>query len=467
MIVGCQRVFSTNQARWTVTLVLFGCWLIASSANAAGLSGSVPDSISRTSYYLLGVDAENAGPELTRLERSLGKSGGDRWFLTEYVRDYVNNNSEFNVSLNAAMDLWNPKEDRYNFSAVAVQDISVTTSSFEISGDFTYDTYVMVNLLWIYVGNDNGNHHSVRKIPELRFAVSRFAVRRFVNSAKPSSDALDNYVKSTFDSALQELFEDVSIRGLRDVKRRATDIRYVTVATPTIRENVKQLVLQNFEGGERLVNRMPHIVSESLEHELYKQLVSSDDMDDVIVLPNLEMLSTIRAQWPIFAQRIISASPYSAALSSIGIRSPKLLEVAPLCSMVTSKKNSPYDQVTGLELRSALLKIGLDSAALDPGVEAVYLSSLLAADIKLPLWEDGNKSVHVTKKKQKVISKKQPMDQKKPTAIPMQQWLGDELIVDLLGQNIRAIVPEVFSRLRQSIEDTPSLVSPSVRRKCQ
>lgn len=428
--------------------------LLTTTAAADGLERNAERRV-----YLLGVDHAPIGDAAAGLlaEMSLAADPADRWALTEYVRE-SGARAQGTIPLSADIEYWNPAEDPYNFGLIRIQDIDHSTITLPGMGS---RTFVSVSLLWVQVGHDLSTRFSVDKLPELRFSVSEYTVQERV-SEQPLSDAQRSALRrEVFDAAMVNLLRKVDREYRRNLRRSAADLRYVTVTTPVVLEHARRDLAELYgDAGAAAADQAIRLLQSFLEDELMERFEGDERFDTIALLPNVEVLDSIRTEWPSFAARVAARSRYSANLEAIGLEPPVMRQVVPLCEVQAAAAQSG---VPGLEVRSNLIGLSYGAHPL-PGVRLHTLTAFAASDIKLPLR--AGEAIQVSTAPLPPLRGRGDLEFGQSDQVSVEDFLRSQLVPLALLEAAEDLGDELAGRLLVALSELPLPTHPSLMRKC-
>ncbi|MGD9157487.1 MAG: hypothetical protein PVG39_03695 [Desulfobacteraceae bacterium] len=451
-------------------LNMLSCFLRVDTVEASVTNGNAlsrKDGAGRDqnkSIYFLGMDTEGAPAAAERLQRVFSPGDNSRWALTEHVRELAKLHSGQIMNLSASIDNWNPEEDPYNFGAAILLSIDTTSLS---SPTNETSTWVVIDLLWIHIGHDIRTRFARQKMPEIRFTASKSHMVEFSSKTIPAQAQLDRYLQLAFDEAVVQLLKKASSEYNRQVNRSIADVRYVSIAKPSLSETTLKTIEQHlqFDDSNKLPERIQVWLSSFIEDELMKRFQNDSRYDSVVLLPNPDVLEFVRSEWPVFAARVSAQSSYSANLADIGFDTPRLLKVAPLCE--TGGEGKSIEGVPGLEVRSSLagLRLQQQPQSGNKYISVLSVDAVLAAAVKLPLT--GEKSIQTTSVDPPILTGRFSYNEQVPVMLHKEDWLGWVWLPPVLANVVNNIADSVTERLLVSIQDTPHLSHPSLKRYCQ
>lgn len=428
--------------------------LLATTAAADGLERDAERRV-----YLLGVDHAPIGDDAAGLlaELSLAVDPADRWALTEYVRE-SGARADGTIPLSADIEYWNPAEDPYNFGLIRIQDIDQSIITLPGMGS---QTFVSVSLLWVQVGHDLSTRFSVDKLPELRFSVSEYTVQERV-SERPLSDAQRSALRrEVFDTAMVNLLRKVDREYRRNLRRSAAELRYVTVTTPVVIERARRDLAELYgNAGGATTDQVTRLLQSFLEDELMERFQDDERFDTIALLPNVEVLDSIRTEWPSFAARVAARSRYSANLEAIGLKPPVVRQVVPLCEVQAAAARSA---VPGLEVRSNLTRLAYDAEPF-PGVRLHTLTAFAASDIKLPLTAAD--AMQVSAAPLPPLHGRGDLKLRQSDQVSIEGFLRAQLVPLALLEAAEDLGDALAGRLLVALSELPLPTHPSLMRKC-
>jgi hypothetical protein len=409
---------------------------------------------SENSVYFLGIDHAPAGAQGTNLARVMGASVDDRWALTDTAREIARELGSGGISLDGAIDRWDPRNDPYNFGVISVRGAFHSTLTWP---GLSTRTEVVMDLGWVQIGHDTRTRMQQEKLPELRFTVSVYEVKRLTSPGPLSPVDLDDFYRRSFRAAVGELLKHALQAQRRELNRSAGNIRYLQVAMPVLGPEAQRGLAELSRPGETLApGHLREAMHAHLEQRLLDKFASDHHFDDYVLLPGERTIQYLEAVWSSFADRVAALSTYNGAREALGQRTPQLLRAVPFCS------RPDENEVHALEVRSIVTSLRVRTLPGDAYVEGATLDAHLAADVKLPLQagrdvrmlEDNKLAAgsFMAEKADKVLPK--------PTPIASGEFLGPYSASMAVDAATYPLVNELAAMLRRLLQ-TPPLSHPS------
>lgn len=400
--------------------------------------------------YFLGVDHAPAAGQGLHLARLYGAAAGDRWALSEVARRVSREYGAQGIGLDAPIDRWNPENDPYNFGVIIVRGAFHRTLTWP---GLATRTHVTLDLGWLQIGHETRTRMQTGKLPELRFSVNAYEIREYTSAAPPDAATLDALYRETFEEALRVLLQRARQGQERDLRRSATDIRYLQVKTPQLYPDAERALAQfNSAGETQAAAQVRDALGAHLEQRLLELFAVHREMDAFVLLPGERALQYLEADWSAFAERVAALSTYNASREALGFHPPRLLRVVPLC--VAEGEN----QVHAVELRSAVPNLRLLVDEIDAYVDQASISVLLAADTKLTLSAVKDTRLPIDGGLTKANFDTKPMD--KPRQFAAGEFLGMYNVQRAADAAVAELITALAPRLRQLL-DTQPLSHPS------
>ena len=424
---------------------------------------SAANKSAKNSIYLLGVDISNAGDNGKKLQQLITPNKKDAWSLTQYVREKASSLKLANIDISNNIQFWNPNTDPYNFAAISLRHINTSHSTWPETGETFF--YVAVNLLWMNVGHDSKTRFALSKNPELRSAFSEFTIVEYTLSGPPNPKQASELIKQTFDEAITNLLRKASINERRMISRTEAESFYSLVPQPAILPDAKK-ALNDLYKNTRHTNfseLLPNILGPFIEEELLIQLEKERRFDKVVLLPNTETLSIIEKEWPKFASRVANSSRYSATVNNT-FNHAKLIKIKNICDR-NNTSESVNRQVNGIEFKTALVSIDINSSPKKNTINQTSLTTRLAADIQAPFTDQL--SLQLLDAQEDTIIDACFFTKLIPSAIPINQYYDPILISIELSKAVKKISRKIINRLAKTMQNTPNLNHPSLQRYCQ